>query len=131
MRALVANNAPRKVFLRLDAIQYEKSNGVYYEVYVNPSAGEKLDVQSPSYVGNLSLFGLKPHAMAGHPAPAAKDIYVEYDISHLVNAATAGNAKDLSVVLVPRGLFDAQGEPLPVPTEAQGTVGRVTIMSRP
>jgi tyrosinase len=131
MRALVANNAPRQVFLRLDAIQYEKSNGVYYEVYVNPPAGEKLDVQSPNYVGNLSLFGLKPHAMAGHAMPAAKDIYVEYDISHLVNTATAGNAKDLTVVLVPRGLFDAEGKPLPVPTEAQGTVGRVTIMSRP
>ncbi|MBU6464146.1 MAG: tyrosinase family protein [Bradyrhizobium sp.] len=130
MRALVANNAPRQVFLRLDAIQYDKSNGVYYEVYVNPPAGEKLDVHAPGYVGNLSLFGLKPHAMEGHAQPAAKDIYVEYDISHLVNQAMAVNSKELTVVLVPRGLFDAQGEPLPVPEKAQGTVGRVVIMSR-
>ena len=130
MRALVANNTPKQVFLRLDAIQYEKSNGVYYEVYVNPPAGAKLDVHAPSYVGNLSLFGLKPHVMAGHPPPAAEDIYVEYDISHLVNTAMAADAKALNVVLVPRGLFDAEGEPLPVPTETQGSVGKVSIMSR-
>jgi hypothetical protein len=39
----------------------------------------------------------------------------------------AGNPKDLTVVLVPRGLFGANGEPLPVPEETQGTVGSVRI----
>jgi hypothetical protein len=65
MRTLVANNAPNQVFLRIDDIRYDKSSGVYYEVYVNPLAGEKLDIHATGYVGNLSLFGLKPHAMAG------------------------------------------------------------------
>ena len=116
------------MFLRLDDIRYDKSSGVYYEVYVNPLAGEKLDIHTPSYVGNLSLFGLKPHAMAGHPPAPARDIFVEYDITHLVRETMAGNPKDLTVVLVPRGLFDARGEPLPVPAEAQGTVGSVRII---
>jgi hypothetical protein len=84
-----------------------------HEVYVNPPAGEKLDIHTQGYVGNLSLFGLKPHAMAGHPPPLATDIYVEYDISHLVRDAMANNPKNLTVGLVPRGLFDARGEPLP------------------
>jgi hypothetical protein len=79
--------------------------------------------------GNLSLFALKPHAMAGRPPPA-RDIYVDYDISHLVREAIAGNPKDLTVVPVPRGLLDARGEPLPVPAEAQGTVGSVRIIGR-
>ncbi len=130
MRALVANNAPKQVFLRLDDLRYDKSNGIYYEVYVNPPPGEKLNIHTPGYVGNLSLFGLKPHAMAGHPPPPARDIYVEYDISRLLREAMAGNPKDLTVVLVPRGLFGANGEPLPVPDEMQGTVGSVRIVGR-
>lgn len=129
-QALVANNAPREVFLRLDDIRYGKSSGVYYEVYINPPAGEKLDIQTPGYVGNLSMFALKPHTMAGHPPQPARDIYVEYDISHLVREAMAGNPRNLTVVLVPRGLFDARGEPLPVPAEAQGTLGGVRIVGR-
>jgi hypothetical protein len=128
IRELVANNAPGQVLLRLDDIQYDKSNGVYYEVYVSPPPGEKLDIHTPGYVGNLALFGLKPHAMAGHPPPPARDIYVEYDISQLVPELLAGNPKDLTVVLVPRGLFGANGEPLPVPQETQGTVGSVQIL---
>jgi hypothetical protein len=68
--------------------------------------------------------------MAGHPPPPAGDISVEYDISHLVREPMAGNPKDLTVVLVPRGLFDASGEPLPVPAEAQGTAGSVRIIGR-
>jgi hypothetical protein len=90
------------------ALHYDKSTGVYYEVYVNPVAGEKLDIHTPGYVGNLSLFALKPHAMAGHLPPPTTDVYVEYDISHLALAAMANNPKDLTVALVPRGLFDAQ-----------------------
>ena len=128
MRALVANNAPGQVFLRLDDIRYDKSNGVYYEVYVNPPPSEKLDIHTPGYVGNLALFGLKPHPMAGHPPPTARDIYVQYDISQLVREALAGNPKELTVVLVPRGLFGANGEPLPVSQETQGTLGSTQII---
>jgi tyrosinase len=130
LRSLVASNAPRQVILRLDDIRYEKSNGVYYEVYVNPPSGEKLDIHMQGYVGNLSLFGLRPHATAGQPQPPTKDIYVEYDISHLVREAMAANAKEFVVVLTPRGLFSPDGEPLPVPEEPQGTIGSIRIMGR-
>ena len=130
MRALVANNAPRQVFLRIDDIRYDKSSGVYYEIYVNPPAGEKLDIHTPGYIGNLSLFALKPHAMAGHLPTSPRDVYVEYDISHLVREAMSGNPRVLTVVLVPRSLFDARGEPLPVSAQAQGTVGSVHIIGR-
>jgi Common central domain of tyrosinase/Polyphenol oxidase middle domain len=130
MRALATNNAQGQVFLRLDEIDYDKSNGVYYEVYVNPPAGEKLDVHTPGYVGNLSLFGLKPHPMPGHQPAPAKDIYVDYDISHLVRQVMGGNPNDLTVVFVPHGLFGANGEPLPVPEQAQGSVGSVRIVGR-
>ncbi|MGC1550075.1 MAG: tyrosinase family protein [Rhodanobacter sp.] len=129
MRTLVSNNEPRKVFLRFDDIRYDKSSGVYYEVYINPPAGKNLDIHTPGYIGNLALFALKPHAMGGHPA-ATRDIYIDYDISHLMHGVMAGNPQDITVVLVPRGLFNAQGEPLPVSTEVQGTIGSVSIISR-
>jgi len=128
MRALVAN-ARRQIVLRLDDIQYEKSDGVYYEIYVNPPAGENLDIHSQGYVGNLALFGLKTHAMPGH-APSVADIYAEYDISRAVRKGIPREPKNLTVVLVPRGLFDQKGQPLPVPRETQGTVGRVRILGR-
>jgi hypothetical protein len=46
-----------------------------------------------------------------------------------VRDALAANPKDLTVELVPRGLFGPNGEPLPVSQETQGSVGSVQIMS--
>jgi hypothetical protein len=128
IRTLTANNATHKVFLRVDDIRYEKANGVYYEIYVNPPAEANLNIHTAGYVGNLALFGLKPHAMAGH-APAAGPVYAEYDISRLVSAAIERQSQGLNIVLVPRGLFDAKGNPLPVATQAQATVAGVSIIT--
>jgi hypothetical protein len=61
-QALVVRNQSGRVFLRLDDIRSDRATGVYYEVYINPIAGEKPDTHAPSYLGNLSLFGLTPHA---------------------------------------------------------------------
>jgi hypothetical protein len=130
LRELITHEVPHQVYLRLDDIQYEKSSGVYYEVYLNPPADKNLDIHSPGYVGNLALFGLKHHAThAGH-AQTPGEIFVDYDISHLVRAALAQSEKTLNVVLVPRGLFDAKGNPLPVASNTQGSVGRIQILSR-
>jgi Common central domain of tyrosinase/Polyphenol oxidase middle domain len=127
MRTLVATHAPRQVYLRFDDIRIAQMSGVYYEVYLNPPAGTKLGSDTPGYVGTLSPFGLKPHAMAGRPAPV-QNVYAEYDISRLVGEAVARDPKGLAVVLVPRGLFDLRGEPLPVPATVQGTLGTVRII---
>lgn len=133
IRKLVETRARRRVFLRLDDIRYEKSSGVYYEVYLNPPAKQslnRLNIRSPGYVGNLALFGLKPHAMPGRSvSPAAEGIFVQYDISYLVGDALLRNPNALNVVLVPRGLFDRRGEPLPVATKTQGTVGSVRVLA--
>jgi hypothetical protein len=129
IRTLIAGNAVKKVFLRLDDIRAANVGGVYYEVYLNPAAGATLDIHAKGYVGNLSLFGLQPHTMGGHAA-SSKDIYTEFDISRLVGDAIGRNGQQLDVVLVPRGLFDLRGQPLPVSTEAQGTVGSAQIVGR-
>lgn len=72
MHALVADDGTHRVLLQFDDIRYEKSNGVYYEVYINPPAGLKLDIHSPAYVGNLALFGLKPQAKGGQHSSRAR-----------------------------------------------------------
>jgi Common central domain of tyrosinase/Polyphenol oxidase middle domain/Protein of unknown function (DUF_B2219) len=130
LRVLATNKASSEtIVLRLDNIRYEKSSGVYYEVYVNPPPGEALNIHAPGYVGNLALFGLKPHAMPGHTAPAG-DIHVDFDVSPALSEVGVANQKGVSVVLVPRGLFDDKGEPLPVAESTQGSVGSVRILSR-
>jgi tyrosinase len=126
--AVVANNLPGQIYLRFDDIRYDKSSGVYYEVYVSPPPGEKLDIRTPGYAGNLALFGLKPHSM-DKMRPEA-NAFVEYDISHLVREAIANDPKGFTIVLVPRGLFNAKGEPLPVSNETQGTLGGLRILGR-
>jgi hypothetical protein len=128
LRALAASRSSGTIVLRLDDIHYEKS-GVYYEVYVNPPPGEALNIHTPGYVGNLALFGLKPHAMPGHAAPAG-DIHVDFDVSPALSEVGVANQKGLAVVLVPRGLFDDKGEPLPVSEQTHGSIGSIRILSR-
>ena len=127
--ALASKPAPGELVLRLDDIQYQKSSGVYYEVYINPPSGQTLDPKTRGYLGNLALFGLKPHAMAGHAAPTST-IHVDFDIPATMADAVAFNPKMLSVVLVPHGLEDNAGVPLPFADQQQGTVGNVRVMSR-
>jgi len=127
IRALIAHNAPHQVYLRLDDICIARMSGVFYQVYINPPAGASFDSETPGYVGNLIPFGLKPHAMAGNPA-LAQNVFVQYDISHLVGPAIARDPKGLNVVLVPRGLVDLHDQPVPVPATVQGTLGAVRII---
>jgi len=129
LSAIIERRSENKVILQLDDIQYEKPPEFYYEVYIDPAKGETLDTSSPNYVGALSLFSLKPHAMAGHAMPKP-NVVVEYDISKQVrdlSAKGAWNPKELSVTLVPRGLVTKEGEPLPLPAAVVGTLAKIAL----
>jgi len=100
---------------------------------LNPPQGEKFDYHSTNFVGTLSLFGLKPHAMSGDTSAAAKPAFAEYDITRPVrDLRTRGgwNARALSVVLVPRGLVGRDGEPLPLPGGIQGTLAAIVLATQ-
>jgi hypothetical protein len=125
----LAREPAHRVFLRFDDIRIEKPPSFYYAIYLNPPAEEKLDSHTPGFVGNFSLFSLVPHRMPGGE-PMAGDVFVDYNISSLVGLILDRNPDQVSVVLVPRGLVDARGEPLPVPAEVPGTVGSVQIIER-
>jgi tyrosinase len=106
--ARIAREPERKLFLRLNDIRTEKPPSFYYEIYIDPPAGQKLDSRTPGFVGNLSLFSLVPHRMPGG-MPMAGDRFVDYDISRLVGQIVQRNPNALSLVLVPRGLVHPSG----------------------
>jgi len=127
---MVARKTENKLILQLEDLQYEKSGGVYYEVYLDLPAGEKPEAKSPNFVGALSPFALKPHAAPGHPLKVASKVAAEYDISNIVrmlSARGAWNAKEATVTLVPRGLVDREGEPLPLPKVSGVSLGQISI----
>ena len=53
----VPSNKP--LLLNVEGVDYDRSPGVYYQVYLNLPPGTKPDPKGPYYVGNLSLFALK------------------------------------------------------------------------
>jgi hypothetical protein len=57
------------------------------------------------------------------------EMSINYDVSRLANQIPR-NSDELSVILVPRGLVGPGGEPAPLPQEAAGTVGSVTLIER-
>src|SRR6516165_2046192 len=130
-QALVAlpGQPDRKVFLRLQDIRTEKPPSYYYAIYLNPQAGQKIDEHTPGFVGNLSLFSMARHRMpSGVPTPGG-EMSVNYDVSRLADQILR-NTDELSVVLVPRGLVGAGGEPAPLPQEAAGTIGSVALIEQ-
>ncbi|MGH6857343.1 MAG: tyrosinase family protein [Methylocella sp.] len=130
LRAMAAPNAEHKIILQLDALQKEKSEGIYYEVYVNLAQGETPNFHSPNFVGTLSFFGLKPHPEGHGDRGGPQNFTRDYDISNSVRALSAGgtwNSKEMSITLVPRGLVGRNGEPLPMSPEIAGTFGKITL----
>ena len=127
--ATLSSQPDRKVFLRIQDIRTEKSPGYYYAIYLNPPDGQKIDEHTPGFVGNLSLFSVARHRMPNGMSMPGAEMSINYDVSRLANQIPR-NSDELSVVLVPRGLVGPGGEPAPLPQEAAGTVGSVTLIER-
>jgi tyrosinase len=127
--ATLSSQPDRKVFLRIQDIRTEKSPGYYYAIYLNPPDGQKIDEHTPGFVGNLSLFSVARHRMPNGMSMPGAEMSINYDVSRLANQIPR-NSDELSVILVPRGLVGPGGEPAPLPQEAAGTVGSVTLIER-
>ncbi len=118
----------RKVFLRIEDIRTETPPSYHYAIYLNPPAGQEISERTPGFVGNLSLFSMTPHKMAGMQMPR-QEVSINYDVSRLA-AGLSPDLKEVSVVLVPRGLVGPNGEPAPLPEETAGTAGSVQLIER-
>ena len=127
-----------RITLHLDDIQYDRSPGHFFEVYVNlPDDVSEPNFQSPHYVGNLATFALK-HRHGGaadpsHPMPSASQTF---DITATARALKAfgrwSDRGDLTVTLVARRAEMAGGKtPLTkkfarVPPP-KVTIGRISV----
>jgi tyrosinase len=120
----------RKLFLVIRDIRTEKPPSYYYAIYLNPPQGQKLDERSPGFVGNLSLFSMARHRVPGGMPTTGGEMHADYDVSRLAGQILERNPEQLSVVLVPRGLVGANGEPLPVPEETAGSATSVELVEK-
>ena len=130
-RALVTlpRQPDRKVFLRIQDIRTERPPGYHYAIYLDPPPEQKINEQTPGFVGNLSLFSMARHRMPDGVSMPGGLISVDYDVSRLADQILR-NPEKLSVVLVPRGLVDIKGEPAPISQVSAGTVGSVQLVER-
>ncbi len=119
----------RRVVLHITDIQYEKSPGVYYEVYLDLPSGETRTTKSSHFIGNLSFFALKAHRAM--PMEASGGAKRDFDVTTVVQTLLREhqwNSSLLTVTFVPTsGLVDEQGRPVSVTPGQKASLGAITL----
>jgi tyrosinase len=109
------------VLLNIEGVNYERSPGVYYQVYLNLPEATKPDPRGPYYVGNLSLFALKGGTR-------------HFDITKLVGDLKAKNLwkqDRLAVTMVAyTGSHQAELAPKTTIVPGKPSFARITISGR-
>jgi Common central domain of tyrosinase/Polyphenol oxidase middle domain len=122
-----------RVVLQITDIQYERSPGVYYEVYLDLPPGTPQSPKSPYFIGNLSFFALMPHhgtpnASAGVGGGGKRDFDVTKVVSMLRREKQKWNSSEVSVTFVPTtGLVDKQGRPVAVELGKKASFAVITL----
>jgi len=99
--ATVLESKADTLLLDLDGVEAERQPGVGWAVYVGlPGEGEA-DVNSPSYVGSLSLFGSGVRNEEHHEF---KPAHFVYPLNRALQAAVKTNAERVQVTFVPLGI---------------------------
>ena len=122
----------RRVVLQITDIQYERSPGVYYEVYLDLPEGAPRSPKSPYFIGNLSFFALKPHhGTPNAPATAGGGGKLDFDVTKVVSMLESEhkwNSSEVSVTFVPTtGLVNKQEQPVPVEPGKKASLGAITL----
>jgi hypothetical protein len=102
--------------LRVEGIQSSVPPGVTFEIYLNlPSGTSNAQFGSPSYLGNLALFG-----MSGQHTPQGGGAAAFRLNTALKNLQAAGlwNSQTLSVTFISRGPLPPSGQPDTSPAPA-------------
>jgi len=91
------------LLLELEEVEAEQPPGVAWAVYVGPAGEEEAEagVDSPSYVGTLSLFGSGVRSETHHEF---KPAHFVYPLNRAVQAALKAKAEHLQVSFVPLGI---------------------------
>jgi hypothetical protein len=126
MRSIAAAPA-RRVFLRIDDVHTDKPPGFYYAVYLNPPDPNKIEANSPGFVGNFSLFSMRTHPAHGETPAATHGFSAQFDVTRLLRGSPS--LEKATVVLVPRGLVNSDGQQLPLEGQNAGVIGAVRFVT--
>jgi tyrosinase len=125
----VAASPATDLTLDLEQVEADVQPNVYYEVYLGLPNGAKRDAASPYYVGNVALFG--GGVRQGHQHGEFRPARFSFKIDRAVSTALTNdrNAKQLTLLLVPRGA-DINGAPATPRPVATVRIGRAEISTR-
>jgi len=105
--ATVLESKADTLLLDLDGVETERQPGVAWAVYVGLPGEAEAGVNSPSYVGTLSLFGSGIRSEKHHEF---KPAHFVYPLNRAVKAALKANAERMQVAFVPLGIV-VDGKP--------------------
>jgi Common central domain of tyrosinase/Polyphenol oxidase middle domain/Protein of unknown function (DUF_B2219) len=129
LNSTLTSGTSRHVVLQITDIQYKRSPGVYYEVYLDLPKDAHPSPKNPYFVGNLSFFALMPHH--GRANPSAGGGSSDFNVTKVVSRLRAEhkwNSSEVSVTFVPTtGLVNKQGEPVPVEPGKKASLGVITL----
>jgi hypothetical protein len=119
-------------------VKSEQQLGGFYEIYVDTPEDWKPSIESPHYVGNLTLFGATRksrelmHSMQNHQA--MDGISVEIDITEKLRDLTSRSRlwkNSVEITLVRAGVENEKGEVLPFNPEANLEIGKIELLVVP
>jgi hypothetical protein len=129
LRSTLERNPSRHVVLEITDIQYERSPGVYYEVYLNLPENVSPSPKSPYFVGNLSFFALMPHhRRPNSSAGGGSSDFNATKVVSMLRTEHKWNSSEVSVTFAPTtGLVNKQGQPVPVEPGNKASLGAITL----
>ena len=116
------------LLLELDGVEADQQPGVIWEVYLGASEEEiKRGIDSPYFVGTVSLFGAGIRADTHHNMAPARFIF---PIKRVVQTALKANETNLPLTFVPTGpLID--GKPSRPDVKFKVTIAKLSVLIEP
>ena len=126
--ASAAESKTESLLLELDGVEAEQQPGVIWEVYLGASEEEiKRGIDSPFFVGTLSLFGAGVRTDTHHNMAPARFIF---PIKRVVQTALKANETNLPLTFVPTGpLID--GKPSRPEVKFKVTIAKLSVLIEP
>jgi tyrosinase len=112
------------LLLELDEVEAEQQPGVGWAVFLGLPAGVEGEVNSPYYVGSLSLFGAGVHSEKQHEF---KPAHFVYPLNRAVEAALKANQERVVLTFVPLGIV-VDGKPTRPEVKSPVRIGKMSLV---
>ncbi|HUL15980.1 MAG TPA: tyrosinase family protein [Terriglobales bacterium] len=112
------------LLLDLDGVEADEPPGVGWAVYAGLPAGTEAGVDSPYYLGSLSLFGVGIRSEKHHEFKPAHFVYA---LKRAVEAAMKANQERLPLTFVPLGIV-VDGRATRPEVKAKVRIGKISLV---